>query len=165
MKKKERIGVYPGTFDPITYGHIDVVRKSLSILDRVVIAVASDTPKRCIFTPEERRKMIQGIFKADARVSVEIFPGLLVDFLRERQLKIIIRGLRAVSDFEYEFQMATTNQVMFPSVETIFFVPRAEFFYMSSSLVKEIARLGGTVSAFVPDSVERALKLKYSQTK
>jgi len=160
--KLERLGIYPGTFDPVTYGHIDVVRRSLSLFDRVVVAVAVDSPKRCLFTAQERYSMVEKVFRGCPEVTVEVFQGLLVNFVKKKGARSIIRGLRAISDFEYEFQMATTNRVMYPRAETIFLLPRAEFFYISSSLIKEIARFGGDVSSFVPPHVARALTRKFS---
>lgn len=157
MKK----GVYPGTFDPITFGHIDVIKRSLKILDKIVIAVSSFPRKDFLFTIEERMELIREVFKNDDRVEVEKFDGLLVDYLKEKGIKIVIRGLRAISDFDYEFQMVLVNRKLFKEIETIFLMPSEEFFFISSSIVKEIARLGGNLSCFVPKNVEQAMKKKF----
>ncbi len=160
----EKTCVYPGTFDPVTYGHIDVIERSLKLFDRVIVAVAAATGKECLFTAEERKFLVEAVFKHEPSVKVEIFRGLLVEFLRTQGISIVIRGLRAVSDFEYEFQMATTNRVIYPQVETVFLLPRTDFFYISSSLIREIARLKGDVSFFVPPVVEEALRRKLAST-
>jgi pantetheine-phosphate adenylyltransferase len=157
----KKIGVYPGTFDPITYGHIDVVERSLKIVDGVIIAVSGYPRKDFLFTVEERIQLIEEIFKDNSSVKVESFDGLFVDYLKEKKIKIVIRGLRAISDFDYEFQMVLINRKLNKDLETIFLMPREEYFYISSSIVKEIAKLGGSVSCFVPKNVEIALKKKF----
>jgi pantetheine-phosphate adenylyltransferase len=157
----KKIGVYPGTFDPITYGHIDVVERSLKIVDGVIIAVSGYPRKDFLFTVEERIQLIEEIFKDNSSVKVESFDGLFVDYLKEKKINIVIRGLRAISDFDYEFQMVLINRKLNKDLETIFLMPREEYFYISSSIVKEIAKLGGSVSCFVPKNVEIALKKKF----
>ncbi|MCM8818483.1 MAG: pantetheine-phosphate adenylyltransferase [Candidatus Omnitrophica bacterium] len=156
----KKIGVYPGTFDPITYGHIDVVERSLKILDKIFIAVSSFPRKDFLFSIEERVLMIKEVFKNNKNVVVDTFDGLLVDYLRRKKIKIIIRGLRAISDFDYEFQMVLVNRKLNKEIETIFLMPREEFFYISSSIVKEIAKLNGPISCFVPKVVEKFLEKK-----
>ncbi|HUI65503.1 MAG TPA: pantetheine-phosphate adenylyltransferase [Bacteroidota bacterium] len=151
------IAIYPGTFDPITYGHIDVVRRAGELFSRVVVLVARNTTKRPMFTDEERVAMIRQVFKGDRRVEVDGFDGLLVDYARRRKASAIVRGLRAVSDFEYEFQMALTNRKLAPTVDTVFLVPHEKYTYLNSTIVREVARLGGDVSDFVPPGVRRRL--------
>ncbi|HOK56857.1 MAG TPA: pantetheine-phosphate adenylyltransferase [bacterium] len=161
----KKIGVYPGTFDPITYGHIDVVERSLKIVDKVIIAVSGFQRKNFLFSVDERVELIKGVFKSNKSVKVESFDGLLVDYLKERNINIIIRGLRAISDFDYEFQMVLINRKLNRNVETIFLMPREEYFYISSSIVKEIAKLNGNISCFVPKNVEIALRKKFKEVK
>ncbi len=161
----KKIGVYPGTFDPITYGHIDVVERSLKILDKVIIAVSGFQRKDFLFSVEERVSLIKEVFKNDKNVEVESFDGLLVDYLKKKNIKIVIRGLRAISDFDYEFQMVLVNRKLNKNIETIFLMPKEEFFYISSSIVKEIAKLNGNISCFVPKNVEIALRKKIMEVK
>ena len=154
--------VYPGTFDPITNGHLDVITRALQLFDEVVVAIAGDSTKKPLFDLEERRKLVEGsLGELKGRVRVTIFRGLLVDFVRSQGAGAILRGLRAVSDFEFEFQMALMNRKLNDSIETIFLMPRDTYTYLSSTIIKEIARLGGDTSAFVPPSVQAALKEKY----
>jgi len=158
----KKIGVYPGTFDPITYGHIDVIERSLKIFDNVIVAVSNFPRKNFLFSLSERIQLIKEIFKDNKRVEVDSFDGLLVDYLKKKNLSIVIRGLRAISDFDYEFQMVLVNRKLYKEIETIFLMPREEYFYISSSIVKEIAKLGGSISCFVPKNVEIALKGKFN---
>lgn len=160
----EKIAVYPGSFDPITNGHIDVIEKGLSFLDRVIIAVSTYPRKNFLFTVEERINLIKGIYRGHKKVEVDKFDGLLVDYLHTRDINLILRGLRAVSDFEYEFQMALTNRILDKNIETVFLMPGEEFFFISSSLVKEIAFLKGDISKFVPLSIKDALMKKIEIT-
>ena len=154
--------VYPGSFDPITNGHIDVIKRSLKIVDKVIIAVSSFQRKNFLFTLKERIEMIRETFKGDERIEVDSFDGLLVDYLKKKNLNLIVRGLRAISDFEYEFQMALTNRKLNKEIETIFIMPGEEYFFISSTLVKEIAKLKGQISCFVPSIVEKKLKEKFN---
>lgn len=154
--------VYPGSFDPITNGHIDVIKRSLKIVDKVIIAVSSFQRKNFLFTLKERIEMIKETFKGEERVEVDSFDGLLVDYLKKKNLNLIVRGLRAISDFEYEFQMALTNRKLNKEIETIFIMPGEEYFFISSTLVKEIAKLKGQISCFVPSVVEKKLKEKFN---
>ena len=145
------VALYPGSFDPITLGHEDIARRALSVADRLVVAVAhtSTHDKRGLFGVQERVDLIREVLRDEERVDVRSFEGLLVDFAREESASLVIRGLRAVSDFEYELQMAQMNQELWPELETIFLVPEARHSFISSSLVREVATLGGDVSAFV----------------
>ena len=147
------IAVYPGTFDPITRGHEDLVRRAAAMFDRVIVGVAESRSKRPFFTTEERVDMAREILAAYPNVEVRGFSCLLMDFLSECQAQIIVRGLRAVSDFEYEFQMAGMNRVLRPDVETVFLTPADQYMFISATMVREIASLGGDVSKFVQPSV------------
>lgn len=150
--------VYPGTFDPITNGHTDIVRRAVRLFDHVILAVAANPAKGPFFTLEERVAMAREALNGMPRVEVCGFDGLLADFLHERGAQVILRGLRAVSDFEHEFQLASMNRQLAPDLETMFLTPAEEYAYVSSSLVREIASLGGDVSHFVDKVVEAALK-------
>ena len=155
-----RTVVYPGSFDPLTNGHLDVVERASKLFDRVIVAVAQNDDKQPMFTQAERQRQIAAAVKGYPNVEVAAFKGLLVDFAEEKQAQAIIRGLRAVSDFEFEFQLALMNRKLKEQIETIFMMPRESYTFLSSRLVKEIAGLGGDVGAFVPTNVERALKRK-----
>jgi pantetheine-phosphate adenylyltransferase len=157
-----RIAVYPGSFDPPTKGHEDLVRRSLALADQVIVAVAVNAAKQPLFSVEERLGMLQAAVGGDPRVSFESFEGLLADFAKRRGAGTIVRGLRAVSDFEYEFQMALMNRQLHPSLETVFLVPAVDLTYLSSSLVREVARFGGDVSALVHPAVAAALARRFS---
>jgi pantetheine-phosphate adenylyltransferase len=163
----ERVGLYPGTFDPITFGHIDVIRRAATLVDRLIIGVAINRDKGPLFELEEREEMIISECKAldinDLEIVVHPFENLLIQCARDVGANLIIRGLRAVSDFEYEFQMVGMNRAMDDTIETVFLMAEAEHQAIASRLVKEIARLGGDVSNFVPASVNEALKAKYNQ--
>jgi len=158
----KKIAVYPGSFDPITNGHIDVIERSLAFVDRVIVAVADHSRKNPLFTTEERVKLIKAVYCRNKRVMVDKFDGLLVDYLKKKRINVILRGLRAVSDFEYEFQMVLANRKLESKMETVFLMPGEEFFFISSSVVKEIAGLKGDVSTFVPKVVSDALKKKFN---
>ncbi|HSQ74874.1 MAG TPA: pantetheine-phosphate adenylyltransferase [Bacteroidota bacterium] len=162
---KPILAVYPGTFDPITYGHIDVVERAAQLFQHVVILVARNTAKAPLFTDDERIAMIREVFRSNRSIEVDGFDGLLVDYARQRKASVIVRGLRAVSDFEIEFQMALTNRKMSKELETIFLVPREQYSYLNSTIVREIARLGGDVSDFVPPPVRRRLRAKFRSGK
>jgi pantetheine-phosphate adenylyltransferase len=157
------LAVYPGTFDPITNGHVDILRRSLKLFDRVVVAIAENVRKQPLFTLDERRDLITGALGGDPRVEVDAFQGLLADYCKRKQAAVVIRGLRAVADFEYEFQLAHMNRRLAPEVETMFLMTGEESFYVSSSLVKEVALMGGDVSRMVPPGVARALEEKRKQ--
>lgn len=158
-----RIAVYPGSFDPITRGHEDIIRRTLHFADRVIVAVAENATKTPLFTLEERLKLLKTVLAGDQRIEVQSFSGLLADFARQARADLVIRGVRAVSDFEYEFQMAYMNRQLWDGLETAFLVPALDLAYLSSSLVREVARLGGKVSDFVHPAVHRALQAKFSR--
>ena len=154
------IAVYPGTFDPITNGHVDIVRRALGLFDRVIVAVATNVRKEPLFSMDERAAMIRASIGEDPRVEVDSFSGLVVDYARRRQARLLIRGLRAIADFEYEFQFAHMNRHLAPDVETIFLMTSEESFYVSSSLVKEVATMGGDITRIAPPAVVEALRRK-----
>lgn len=154
-----KIGVYPGTFDPITHGHTDIISRSLRVFDKVVVAVAPNPSKRPLFDLAERVDMVKVATKNLHHVEVVAFDGLLVEYVRRRKAHAIIRGLRAISDFEYEFQMALINRKLNKSVETVFFMPSEEFSYLTSTIIKEVASFGGRLSDFLhPKVAERLLQ-------
>ncbi|HLV25498.1 MAG TPA: pantetheine-phosphate adenylyltransferase [Gemmatimonadales bacterium] len=157
-----RIGIYAGSFDPVTLGHSDLIARSFAFVDKLVVAVATNVNKQPLFTVEQRTQMIRTAIGDDPRVEVRSFHGLLVDFARECKAGVIIRGLRAVSDFEYEFQMALMNRRLAPDLETMFMLPSVETTYVSSSLVREVARFGGDVSPFVHPDVQQALRDRFA---
>ncbi len=159
---KEGVAVYPGTFDPFTRGHEDLVRRASLLFDNVVVAVAESRGKVPIFTLAERVEIAREILAPFPNVTVTGFDGLLMDFLRSQNARLILRGLRAVSDFEYEFQMAGMNRKLFPDVETVFLTPADEYMFISATMVREIARLGGDVSKFVQPAVNERLLQKVS---
>ena len=157
--------IFPGSFDPITNGHMDLLERALKMFDKVCVAVLVNASKNPLFSVEERVEMMRSCvnsqLEAADRVEVASFRGLLVDFARDRQAKVLVRGLRAVSDFEYELQMAMMNRELHPELETVFLMPKNVYSYLSSRLVKEVARLGGDVSKLVPSIVEQQLQEKY----
>jgi len=157
-----RIAIYAGSFDPVTYGHVDLIRRSLGFVDRLIVAVATNAAKHPVFTVDERIAFIRDAVETDGRIEVRQFPGLLVDFAREVGANLFIRGLRAVSDFEYEYQMALMNRHLSPAVETIFMVPSLETTYISASLVREVARFGGELKGLVTPTVATALQRKFA---
>ncbi len=158
-----RIALYPGSFDPLTKGHEDLVRRSLSLADSVIVAIATNSTKQPLFTVEERLGLLRKAIGADPRVSVQAFDGLLAEFAKQVGASIIVRGLRAVSDFEYEFQMALMNRRLYPSLETVFLVPAVDLTYLSSSLVREVARYGGEVAGLVHPVVAEALAHRFKR--
>ena len=157
----EKVAIYPGSFDPITYGHIDIVERAIEIFDRVIVAIAHNAEKRHLFTTEERRKIIKTLFKDNSNVIVDSFKGLLVDYVAKTNAKVIIRGLRATSDFEYEFHMASMNRSLNTHLDTLFMMTNKDYFFVSSRTIKEVAKLGGVVQGLVPDLVARRLKEKF----
>jgi len=156
-----RIAVYPGSFDPPTKGHEDLVRRSLTLADHLIVAVATNVVKQPLFSVEERLEMLRASVGDDSRVSFQAFDGLLAEFAKRVGATIIVRGLRAVSDFEYEFQMALMNRQLHPSLETVFLVPAVDLTYLSSSLVREVARFGGDVTPLVHPKVAAALTQRF----
>jgi pantetheine-phosphate adenylyltransferase len=163
MNKK--IAIYPGTFDPFTNGHLDLVVRGLRIFDKVIVALAPSLKKNPLFSVEERVSLIEKSIKQYDRVSYEVFDGLLVDYVKDKKGIAIIRGLRAVSDFEYELQMALMNRRLLSDIETVFMMPSEEYSYLTATIVKEIASMGGCVKGLVPLTVEKALKEKFKRTK
>ena len=157
-----RIAVYPGSFDPVTKGHEDLIRRSVEFVDQLVVAVAVNAVKEPLFSLEERVALIRQAVP-DKRVDVQSFDGLLAEFAKKIGASVIVRGLRAVSDFEYEFQMALMNRNLAPKIETVFLVPAFDLTYLSSSLVREVARFGGDVSQLVHPAVQQALKRKFGK--
>lgn len=157
---KKRIAVYPGTFDPITLGHEDLVHRAAHLFDEVIVAVAGSTNKGTLFNLEERVALAKGVFAAYSNVKVVGFSGLLMQFVQDQKAQVVIRGLRAASDFEYEFQLAGMNRKLYPKLETLFLTPSEQYMFVSSSLVREVAKLGGDVNQFVSATVVNAIKHK-----
>ena len=157
---KPDVAVYPGSFDPLTNGHVDLVQRGLKVFPHIVIAVARNINKTTLFTMEERADLIRKTFKDEPRVEAEFFDGLLVDYVRQRGANVVVRGLRAVSDFEYEFQMANMNRRLFPGMETFFMMTGEDHFYVSSQVVREVALLRGNIHGLVPNVVEKSLHAK-----
>ena len=160
-----RIAIYPGSFDPPTKGHEDLIRRSLALADRVIVAVAVNPSKQPLFPVAERLAMLKAMVGDEARVAFESFDGLLVEFAKKVGASMVVRGLRAVSDFEYEFQMALMNRQLHDGLETVFLVPAVDQTYLSSSLAREVAKYGGDVSALVHPAVEQALRQKYAKAR
>lgn len=153
--------IYPGTFDPMTKGHVDLIERACNLFDEIVIAIAASEAKNPLFTLDERIKIAEKIFESNEKVKVIGFSGLLVDLAKDNDAKILIRGLRVVADFEYEFQLANMNRAMMPELESVFLTPKEQYSYISSSLVKEICKMGGDVSEFVDAISLSELKRKY----
>ena len=158
---KKRIAVYPGTFDPITNGHLDVIERGLKLFDGLIVAIAESQTKEPLFTVGERIRMVKESVKKYRNVDVESFDCLLIDYLHKKKAHIIVRGLRVISDFEYEFQMALTNRKLAPDIETVFMMTAEDYSYLSSRFIKEIARLGGRFDCFVPPNVAKMLKERF----
>jgi len=157
----KKIAVYPGSFDPITYGHLDIINRGLKVFDEIVVAVACNSQKNSLFSFDERVDMIRQVVKGQERVTVDTFTGLLIDYVARRKAHVIIRGLRAISDFEYEFQIAQMNSCISQNVETLFMMTSLQYGYLSSSIVKEVCSLNGNIDGFVPPEVKTALRAKY----
>ncbi len=156
----KRTAIYPGSFDPLTNGHVAIIQRGLKVFDRLVVAVANNPEKKPLFTVGERTTMIAEALGDDPRVDVDSFDGLLVDYARRKGVHTVLRGLRAVSDFEYEFQIANMNRHLLPDVETVFVMTGEDYYFVSARLVREVATFGGDVSAFVPPNVLDALRRK-----
>jgi len=160
-----QLAIYPGTFDPLTLGHVDLIKRAARLFERVIIAVSAAPRKKTMFTAEERLAMARRLCARIPHAEAEIFDGLLVDYVRKKGARVIIRGLRAFSDFEYEFQMALTNRHMDPDIETLFMMTKESYSFLSSSTVREVAALGGDTGKFVPDFVQRELRKKITKDK
>ncbi|AEI66835.1 pantetheine-phosphate adenylyltransferase [Corallococcus macrosporus] len=158
------VAIYPGSFDPLTNGHLSLIQRSLKMFDRLIVAIAVNPKKTPLFSEDERRTLIRDAIQDD-RVEVDAFHGLLVDYVRRRNAGVIVRGLRAVSDFEYEFQLANMNRKLAPDVETVFMMTGEDYFYISSNLVREVASFGGDVTGLVPPNVHEGLKAKFAGRK
>ena len=154
------LAVYPGSFDPLTNGHVDIIERGARLFDRIIVAIAVNAEKSPMFTMAERVDIARAVFRNHPNVEVDTFEGLLVDYVAKRQANVIVRGLRAVSDFEYEFQMALMNRHLNPSIETVFMMPDEKYSYISSRLIKEVFSLGGQVHGLVPELVEARLREK-----
>lgn len=168
MKEKELLqiekkAVYPGSFDPITNGHVDIIQRGLTIFDKILVAVLENPKKEPLFSTKERISMIQEVFSKHDNIEVKVFHGLLVEFVKNNNAKIVIRGLRAVSDFEYEFQMALMNRKLDPEIETFFMMPSVSYSFLSSNLVKEVFMLGGCLKDLVPSEIEKKLREKFTK--
>lgn len=156
----KNIAIYPGSFDPVTYGHLDIIKRAVKIFDKVIVAVAHNSEKDPLFSVPERVELLKKATKAIKGVKIDDFHGLVVDYVKSKKLRVVIRGLRMISDFEYEFQMALTNRKLSTDVETIFMMPSEAYSYLSSKLIKEAASLGANLKGFVPSFVEKAIKAK-----
>jgi pantetheine-phosphate adenylyltransferase len=154
------LAVYPGSFDPLTNGHVDIISRGARLFDRIIVAILVNAEKSPLFTMDERVEITRSVFKTHQNVEVDTFDGLLVDYVERRNAQVIVRGLRAVSDFEFEFQMALMNQRLKPKIETVFMMPAEQYTYISSRLIKEVFSLGGRVEGLVPELVEQRLRGK-----
>ncbi len=160
-----RIAIYPGSFDPLTSGHVDIIERGRKIFDAIIVAILANVEKTPLFSEAERIAIIREVFKAHTNVQVETFNGLLVDYAQAKKASVLVRGLRAVSDFEYEFQMALMNRHLAPGLETVFMMPDEKYTYISSRLIKEVFMLGGEVAGLVPPIVEEKLRAKQKARK
>lgn len=156
----KKIAIYPGSFDPVTLGHMDIIDRALKIFDEIIVSVFVHSSKRPLFTLEERVDMLENVLKKKKNVRIECFNGLLVEYLKKKKVNLVIRGLRAISDLEYEFQVAAANRTLYKDIETVFFMPRQRYSYLSSSVVRDIAHFGGNVSKMVHPYVARKIREK-----
>jgi pantetheine-phosphate adenylyltransferase len=157
-RRSDRVAIYPGSFDPMTNGHVDIITRGAAIFDRIIVAILHNLDKAPLFSVQERMEMAREVFAGEPKVVVESFGGLLVDFARQQGAHVIVRGLRAISDFEYEFQMALMNRRLVPEIETVFMMPAESYTYISSRLIREVFALGGPISGLVPEIVEARLR-------
>ncbi len=157
-----RVAIYPGSFDPITNGHLDVIERASKMCEHLIVSIIYNPNKTPLFTMEERLKQVKGAVKSYSNVTVETFTGLLVEYAQQKQAVSIIKGLRAISDFEYEFQMALMNRKLCPNIETIFLMTSSEYSFLSSSIIKEVARFGGCIKGLVPENVRKEIINKFS---
>lgn len=155
------VAIYPGSFDPVHLGHLDIIERASRVFDRVVVAVARNSEKEGLFTPAERLEMLEAAVGETRRVEVDAFDGLTVEFAREKGARVLVKGLRAVVDFEYELKQASMNARLAPDLDTVFFMTSAPYYFLSSTLIREVARLGGPVTGLVPDGVEERLRAKF----
>ena len=160
MTAHNQAAIYPGSFDPVTYGHLDVIKRAARIFPKVIVAVANNTAKNSLFSIQERVEMLKEVTNSIGGVEVESFNTLLIDYARTKKIQVLIRGLRMTSDFEYEFQIALTNRRLAEDIETVFLMPSEHFSFVSSKLLKEVASLGADISSFVPKSIEQKLRTK-----
>lgn len=158
--KPKKIAVYPGSFDPVTYGHLNIIDRACNIFDELIVSVFINRDKKSMFTVEERVNMLKHVLKGRKNITIDCFKGLLVDYIKQKKIKVVIRGLRAVSDLEYEFQITGANRTLYRDIETVFFMPRYRYAYLSSSIVRDIALYGGDVSKMVPPYVAKMIKEK-----
>ncbi len=156
--RPQTVAIYPGSFDPITNGHVDIIQRGARIFDRIIVAILINREKTPLFSVEERVQMARDVFRDEPKVEVDTFDGLLVEFAREKGAQVIVRGLRAISDFEYEFQMALMNRRLVPELGTVFMMPAESYTYISSRLIREVFALGGPISGLVPDVVEARMQ-------
>lgn len=159
------VALYPGSFDPLTNGHLSLIQRGLKMFDRLIVAIAVNPKKSPLFTVDERKKLILEAVANDPRVEVDDFSGLMVEYAKRRSINVVLRGLRAVSDFEFEFQLANMNRKLNPALETVFMMTGEDYFYISSNLVREVASLGGDVTGLVPTNVLQGLRAKYASSK
>ncbi len=160
-----RIAIYPGSFDPLTNGHVDIIERGARIFDSIIVAILANDEKTPLFSEKERLSMIRAVFKGHGNIHAETFEGLLVDYAQRKKASVLVRGLRAVSDFEYEFQMALMNRHLAPGLETVFMMPAEQYTYISSRLIKEVFMLGGAIDGLVPPLVEEKLRAKQAGKK
>ncbi len=160
-----RVAIYPGSFDPLTNGHVDIIERGARIFDSIIVAILANDEKTPLFSEKERLSMIRAVFKGHRNVHAETFEGLLVDYAQRKKASVLVRGLRAVSDFEYEFQMALMNRYLAPGLETVFMMPAEQYTYISSRLIKEVFMLGGAIEGLVPPIVEEKLRAKQAAKK
>jgi len=163
MKGEKKLAVYPGTFDPITYGHLDIIKRAAALFDEVTVAVTTNPAKTPLFTVAERVAMIRQATAKQPGVSVDDFDGLLMDYAKQKEASVVVRGLRAITDFEFEFQMALVNHKLAEDIVTVFLMPNEKYTYLNSTIVKEVAKFNGDVSSFVSPEVQQLLKAKFGQ--